>query len=130
VLFRSGRYFGRELVKKMIEKDDVLIREARVLMLGITFKENVPDIRNSRVLDIINELHDFGITIDVTDPIAHPDEVKHEYGFDLVAKPKAGAYDAVVFAVKHAEFVKMGSAGISKYLKKNGILYDIKETLS
>ena len=88
------------------------------------------DADHQQLFNIINELHDFGIAIDVHDPIAHADEVKHEYGFDLVAKPEAGSYDAVVFAVKHAEFVKLGSAGISKFLKKNGILYDIKETLS
>lgn len=124
-----GRYFGRELVKKMIDRR-LLIKDARVLILGITFKEDVPDIRNSRVLDIIKELRDFGVTIDVWDPIADPAEVKHEYGIDILNKPLPGLYEGVVLAVKHKEFVALGKEGLKRFCNSNGIFYDIKEILS
>jgi UDP-N-acetyl-D-glucosamine/UDP-N-acetyl-D-galactosamine dehydrogenase len=121
-----GRYFARELIKKLINKK-IGIKDAKVLMLGITFKENVPDIRNSKVITIIKELQEFGIHVDVWDPVAEPDEVKHEYGLDTIAKPAVNTYDGVVLAVKHREFIAMGREGFEKLLNKNGILYDLKE---
>jgi UDP-N-acetyl-D-glucosamine/UDP-N-acetyl-D-galactosamine dehydrogenase len=125
-----GRYFGRELIKKMIEKR-ISIRDAKVLILGITFKEDVPDIRNSRVLDIMKELKDFGVIMKTWDPVADPSEVKHEYGIDTIQKaPAAGSFDAVVLAVKHKEFLAMGAKGLKKFCKKNGVFYDIKEVMS
>jgi UDP-N-acetyl-D-galactosamine dehydrogenase len=125
-----GRYFGRELIKKMIEKR-TSIRDAKVLILGITFKEDVPDIRNSRVLDIMKELKDFGVIIHTWDPVADPAEVKHEYGINIIRKaPANGKYDGVVLAVKHKEFLGMGAKGLRKFCKKNGVFYDIKEVIS
>lgn len=125
-----GRYFGRELIKKMIEKR-ISIRDAKVLILGITFKEDVPDIRNSRVLDIMKELKDFGVIMKTWDPVADPSEVKHEYGIDIIRKdPPSGSFDAVVLAVKHKEFLVMGAKGLKKFCKKNGVFYDIKEVIS
>jgi len=125
-----GRYFGRELIKKMIEKR-IYIRDAKVLILGITFKENVPDIRNSRVLDIMKELKDFGVVMHTWDPVAVPSEVKHEYGINLIKKaPAAGSYDGVVLAVKHKEFLDLGAKGLKKLCKKNGVFYDIKEVMT
>ena len=125
-----GRYFGRELIKKMIEKR-ISIRDAKVLILGITFKEDVPDIRNSRVLDIMKELKDFGVIMKTWDPVADPSEVKHEYGIDTIQKaPAVGSFDAVVLAVKHKEFLAMGAKGLKKFCKKNGVFYDIKEVMS
>jgi UDP-N-acetyl-D-galactosamine dehydrogenase len=121
-----GRYFARELIKKLINKK-IGIKDAKVLILGITFKENVPDIRNSKVITIINELKDFGIQVDVWDPVAQKDEVKHEYGIDTIAVPEENTYDGVVLAVKHKEFIGMGKEGFEKLLNKNGILYDLKE---
>jgi len=122
-----GRYFGRELIKKMIDKR-ISIKDAKVLMLGITFKENVPDIRNSRVLDIIKELKDFGVIIETWDPVADPHEVKHEYGFESVKKtPAFGTYDGVVLAVKHKEFIDLGADGLRKFCNSKGVFYDIKE---
>jgi UDP-N-acetyl-D-glucosamine/UDP-N-acetyl-D-galactosamine dehydrogenase len=125
-----GRYFGRELIKKMIEKR-ISIRDAKVLILGITFKEDVPDIRNSRVLDIMKELRDFGVIIETWDPVADPAEVRHEYGITTIRKaPKTGTYDGVVLAVKHKEFLNMGAKELRKFCKKSGIFYDIKEVMS
>jgi UDP-N-acetyl-D-galactosamine dehydrogenase len=121
-----GRYFARELIKKLINKK-IGIKDAKVLMLGITFKENVPDIRNSKVITIINELQEFGIKVDVWDPIAEKDAVKHEYGLDTISNPVENAYDGVMLAVKHKEFIDIGKDGLSKFLNKNGLLYDLKE---
>ncbi len=123
-----GRYFARELIKKMINKK-LGIRDSKVLILGITFKENVPDIRNSRVIDIIQELKDFGAQIDVYDPHAYSDEVKEEYGIDLIEKPEIGGYQAVVLAVNHREFVQMGREKMGSFTGEDGIFYDIKESL-
>jgi UDP-N-acetyl-D-galactosamine dehydrogenase len=121
-----GRYFARELIKQMIQ-NTCTVKGSRVLVLGITFKEDVPDIRNSRVIDIIRELEEFGIEVDVRDPVAYPDEVEEEYGLRLIDEPAENAYEAVVLAVKHAPFVEQGKKGISRYLNREGILYDIKE---
>jgi UDP-N-acetyl-D-galactosamine dehydrogenase len=124
-----GRYYGRELVKKLIRQKKQVMG-AKILICGITFKENCPDIRNSRVLDIINELSEFGTDIDVWDPSAYSDEVKHEYGIDCIENPIVGSYDAVILAVSHRQFVTMGKDGLGKYIKPDGIFYDIKEVLS
>jgi len=121
-----GRYFARELIKKLINKK-IGIKDAKVLILGITFKENVPDIRNSKVITIIHELQEFGIMVDVWDPIAEKDEVKHEYGLDTISSPAQNTYDGIVLAVKHKEFIDIGKDGLNKFLNKNGLLYDLKE---
>ncbi|MDR4497086.1 MAG: nucleotide sugar dehydrogenase [Candidatus Scalindua sp.] len=123
-----GRYFARELIKKMIN-NKLEIKDSKVLILGITFKENVPDIRNSRVIDIIQELKIFGVQADVHDPQACPDEVQEEYGIDLIENPVIGSYHAVILAVKHREFVQMGKQKLSSFTVKNGIFYDAKESL-
>jgi len=123
-----GRYFGRELMKKFV-KNKRYIRGARVLILGIAFKENVPDIRNSKVIGIIEELREFGAKVDVWEPVADAREVRHEYGITPIARPRPAAYDGVVLAVKHREFLDIGLAGIRKFLKKGGVFYDIKEAL-
>ncbi len=124
-----GRYFGRELIKRMIN-NRISIKDAKVLILGITFKENVPDIRNSRVLDIIKELKDFGVVIETWDPVANPAEVKHEYSFQSIKDaPMIGTYDGVVLAVKHKEFIDLGREGLSRFCNSNGVFYDIKEVL-
>jgi UDP-N-acetyl-D-glucosamine/UDP-N-acetyl-D-galactosamine dehydrogenase len=124
-----GRYFARIVVKKLIHKG-INVNNARVLCLGMTFKENVPDIRNSRVIDIVNELKSFAMKVDVWEPVADPQEVRHEYGLMPIKTPKKSSYDAVVLAVKHAEFLKLGKKGLLGYLKKGGVFYDVKETLN
>lgn len=112
-----GRYAADQVIKLMIRKG-VLINKARVLVLGMTFKENCPDIRNSRVIDVVDELKDFGCKVDVTDPWADSAEVKHEYGFDLVKEYNLDDYDCVVIAVAHNEFKKLNLKG--------SLVYDIK----
>ena len=123
-----GRYFAREVIKRMIGKS-MHVKDAKVLVLGITFKENVPDIRNSKVMDIIKEMRDFGMKVDVWEPVADPAEVKDEYGIVPVELPAPGAYDAVVLAVKHRQFLELGKAGLEKFLIKGGIFYDVKEAM-
>ena len=112
-----GRYAADQVIKLMIRKG-VLINKARVLVLGMTFKENCPDIRNSRVIDVVDELKDFGCKVDVTDPWADSAEVKHEYGFDLVKEYNLDDYDCIVIAVAHNEFKKLNLKG--------RLVYDIK----
>jgi UDP-N-acetyl-D-galactosamine dehydrogenase len=101
---------------------------ARVLILGITFKENCTDIRNSRVVDIVEELKDFGCAVDVYDPWAESEDVLNEYGFPLVGKKEleADAYDAIVLAVAHDKFREIDIASMKR---KNGVIYDVKSFL-
>ncbi|MBD3240795.1 MAG: nucleotide sugar dehydrogenase [Chitinivibrionales bacterium] len=121
-----GRYFARELIKRMAQ-EDLLHRGARVLVLGITFKENVPDIRNSKVPSVVDELCDFGLQVDVHDPVADSEEVREEYGIELCPNPSRGSYDAVVPAVKHAQFVGGGADGIRAWVNGKGLVFDLKE---
>lgn len=123
-----GRYFGRDLVKQMAAAG-VLASRARVLVLGITFKENVPDIRNSKVMSVVCELQSYGLDVDIVDPMAVPSEVTEEYQVELCTTPEESAYAAVVLAVKHDEFMKDGEDGIRKYLAEGGVLFDLKEVL-
>lgn len=123
-----GIYVANQVIKLMIKKGHK-IEGSKVLVLGITFKENCPDIRNSRVIDVIEELKEFGCNIDVYDPWADADEVKHEYNLDLVTtidyQPSTiNQYDAVVLAVAHDEFKTLG-------LKPSDdtVIFDIKSIL-
>jgi UDP-N-acetyl-D-galactosamine dehydrogenase len=122
-----GIFIANKVVKLMIHKEHK-VHGARVLVLGITFKENCTDIRNSRVVDIVRELADYGCKVDVVDPWALSDDVKHEYGFPLVAadKLKPASYDAVVLAVAHEKFK---SLDVAKLKKENGVVYDVKSFL-
>jgi len=121
-----SKYFAREFIKKLIATN-IKLNDAKVLILGITFKENVPDIRNSKAILIINELKEFHISVDVWEPVADAGDVHEQYGIMPVAQPKPGSYDGIVLAVKHQEFVNLGPDGIRKFLTQSGILYDIKE---
>ena len=119
---------ARRLIKLMIKKGHA-IKDAKILVLGITFKENCPDIRNSRVIDLIRELDDFGARISVFDPWADPAEVRHEYGIEMVPRPTPAektAYDAVVLAVSHDKFRELDFA---KFTRKNMVVFDIKSFL-
>ncbi|QKF62476.1 polysaccharide biosynthesis protein, nucleotide sugar dehydrogenase, TviB family [Campylobacter mucosalis] len=113
-----GKYVASQVIKLMIKRG-ILINKARVLVLGVTFKENCPDIRNSRVIDVINELKDFGCVVDVSDPWASSDEVRHEYGFDLVQNYLLKDYDCVVLAVAHNEFKTLDLGDLLVYDIKN-----------
>lgn len=119
-----GPYIARESVKKIIAngKD---ISKAKVLIMGATFKENVADIRNSKVVDVIRELESFGVRVDVVDPHASSKELKHEYGFELAAKV-GNNYDAIVVAVNHAEYVSKDESYFESLSSNNGIVVDVK----
>jgi len=120
-----GIYVANQVVKLMIKKGQK-IEGAKVLVLGITFKENCPDIRNSRVIDVIRELEEFGTDVDVYDPWADPKEVKHEYGLDLLPHPE-GTYDAIVLAVAHDKFDDLDLTKLKH--GDNTVIYDIKSKL-
>lgn len=120
-----GGYIANEVVKMMIKRN-LTIKNSNILMLGVTFKENCPDVRNTRVVDILAELKSYDINVTVYDPWASPTEVKHEYGIDTTSEKPSGKYDAVVLAVAHDEFV---NADWKSYLKPDGIIYDVKGCL-
>lgn len=122
---RMGAYVASQMVKAMIRKR-IHIKGARVLMLGLSFKENCPDLRNTRVIDVIEELRDYGITVDVHDPWADPEEALHEYNISLTRTPAQGAYDGVIAAVAHREFAEAGVEALRAYGKPDHILYDLK----
>jgi UDP-N-acetyl-D-galactosamine dehydrogenase len=123
-----GPYAAAELVKAMIKKGHT-IANSRVLVMGLTFKENCPDLRNTRVIDVVNELKDFGCQVDVTDCWANNEEAEHEYGISLVAEPKAGEYDAVFLAVPHREYAGLSAEQLRAYTNSNGVLFDLKGVL-
>jgi UDP-N-acetyl-D-glucosamine/UDP-N-acetyl-D-galactosamine dehydrogenase len=120
-------YVANEIVKLMTLKR-IQVNGARALVLGITFKENCPDIRNSKVVDVVRELQKFGTRVDIYDPWADPTECRHEYGLRLMRKidGHGKGYDAAVIAVAHREFRELGSAGVRRLCRKNHVLYDIK----
>lgn len=121
-----GFYSANRTIKLMIHKGHT-IAGSKVLVLGITFKENCPDIRNSRVIDVITELKDFGCNVDVFDPWADPAEVKHEYGVEMLPELKPGkTYDAIVFAVAHKEFRQLD---LNSLKNGNTVVFDIKGTV-
>jgi UDP-N-acetyl-D-galactosamine dehydrogenase len=121
-----GDYVASQVVKLMIKKG-VTINGARVLMLGITFKENCPDVRNTKIVDVIKALEDYGIEVTVFDPWANPSEVQHEYGLTIVNEVPATTYDAVVLGVAHTEFL---SLDINSLREKCSVLYDVKGVLT
>ncbi|WP_257550930.1 Vi polysaccharide biosynthesis UDP-N-acetylglucosamine C-6 dehydrogenase TviB [Sphingopyxis sp. DBS4] len=123
-----GAYIAGQMVKAMLKRR-IQVDGARVLVLGLTFKENCPDLRNTRVIDVVTELQDYGIAVDVHDPWADVAEAVHEYGVDLVAAPQAGAYDGIILAVAHREFAELGVGGIRAWGKPIHMLYDIKNVL-
>lgn len=120
-----GAYVASQLLKRMT-KERIPVRGARVLVLGLTFKENTPDLRNSRVVDIIHELKEYEVQVDVHDPWADPAEALREYGVELVSDPELGAYDAIILAVAHYQFAEMGAARLREYGRGSHVLYDLK----
>lgn len=123
-----GPYAASELVKAMIKAGHT-IAKARVLIMGFTFKENCPDLRNTRVIDVVKELSEFGCNVDVTDCWADSDEAEHEYGISLNQSPEKSQYDAVLLAVPHREYAERSSDELREYLKDNGVLFDLKGVL-
>ncbi|BHH83128.1 Vi polysaccharide biosynthesis UDP-N-acetylglucosamine C-6 dehydrogenase TviB [Desulforhopalus sp. 52FAK] len=123
-----GAYVAGTVVKKMVQKH-IDTSKSKVLILGLTFKENCPDLRNTKVIDIVNELLDYGIDVDVHDPWADPKEAKREYSVELVADLGAGQYDAVILAVAHQQFVEISFEQIKGFAKENSVIYDVKGLL-
>jgi UDP-N-acetyl-D-galactosamine dehydrogenase len=121
-----GEHVAAEVLKLMIRKGQA-IASARILVLGLAFKENCPDLRNTRVIDLVREFESFGACVDVHDPWANALDAKHEYGFDLLTSPPApGTYDAIVIAVAHDQFKAMGIAELRRFGNEHAVVYDIK----
>jgi UDP-N-acetyl-D-galactosamine dehydrogenase len=121
-----GEYVASQVVKLMIKKS-IAISGANLLMLGITFKENCPDVRNTKIVDVVAALSDYGIKITIYDPWAKPEEVKHEYNLETVNQLPNNKFDAVVLGVSHNEF---STIDMSELKKSNGVLFDVKGILT
>ena len=119
-----GRYIGKKIVKKIISLGKNIVR-ARVLIMGITFKENVSDIRNSKVVDMIHEFQDFGAIVDVIDPLASPEEVRKAYNISLLNRP-TGLYDAIVVAVAHKDYLGLDENYFLSLANGKAVLGDVK----
>ena len=124
-----GSYVTNQVVKSMIQKKIPLI-DAKVLVMGLTFKENCPDLRNTRVIDIIAEFRNYGLDVSVYDPWADPKQGRSEYGLELISKPEPGRYHAIILAVAHQEFINMGVAEIRALGVDGAVLYDVKHLFS
>lgn len=120
-----GCYIAQALIKRMIQKR-IQVDDANILIMGLTFKENCPDLRNSRVIDIIEELQSYGANIHVYDPWVNEQEAKQEYNIELVANLKKKYYDTIVVAVAHQQFYEMK---IQAFAKANSVIYDVKSVL-
>lgn len=120
-----GDYVASQIVKLMIKKG-ISVNGASLLILGITFKENCPDVRNTKIVDVIAALKDYGITVTIYDPLANPSEVKHEYGLETTTSVPNVKFDAVVLGVSHSAFLKMD---LSQLQNSNSIIYDVKGVL-
>ena len=123
-----GAHVAERVVKLMTQKR-IAVVDANILVLGLTFKENCPDLRNTRVVDIVQEFRDYNARVDVYDPWVDPDEAKREYGIEPVREPKAGHYDAVILAVAHRQFRELGAARIRQLGKATSVLFDVKYLL-
>lgn len=120
-----GEYVVTQLVKTMIKKR-IQIEGAKVLVLGLSFKENCPDVRNTKVIDIVHELQKYNVEIDVHDPWIDADEAKREYSITPISQPLSKQYDGIIIAVAHEQFIKMGIEKIRALGKDNHIIYDLK----
>jgi len=123
-----GEYVVSQLVKKMLKRR-LHVKGANVLVMGFTFKENCPDLRNTRVIDIVEELKEYNVNVDVVDPWCSAEEAKHEYNIELAAEAKENHYDAILLAVGHNEFKELGAEEIRKFGKSEHVLYDLKYVL-
>jgi UDP-N-acetyl-D-galactosamine dehydrogenase len=118
-------YVAERVAQLMIRKR-IHVKGARILMMGLAFKENCPDLRNSKVAELVCELEKYGARVDVHDPWVDAAEAEHEYGISPVKRPRKGAYDAIVLAVAHRQFAELGTAALRKFARPNHVIYDIK----
>jgi UDP-N-acetyl-D-galactosamine dehydrogenase len=123
-----GNYVVSQLVKCMTKKR-IQVQDSRVLVMGLAFKENCPDLRNTRIVDIVRELKEYNIEVDVYDPWVDPEAAMHEYGIKPISEVQDGAYDGVIIAVAHQQFVEMGRGAIRALGKPEHVLYDLKYVL-
>lgn len=123
-----GGYVASQLIKAMTKKS-LQVQGAKVLLMGFAFKENCPDLRNTRIVDIVHELSEYNICVDVYDPWVDPDEAMREYGIQTLPSLQAGAYDAIILAVAHQQFLDMGPEKIRALGKPKHVLYDLKYLL-
>lgn len=125
-----GRYVAGQLVKAMLKKG-IQVKGSRVLVMGLTFKENCPDLRNTRVIDVINELKEYHVEVDVYDPWVNPEEAMHEYGIEPVREPEHEAYDGILIAVGHKQFRDIGAESIKAFGKSGGCaIFDLKYVIA
>lgn len=122
---RMGEYVVSRLVKTMLNRK-IMVNGANVLLLGVTFKENCPDIRNTKVVDIAEDLINYHVNLDIYDPWAKASEVEKEYNLQLVDKPVLGKYDAIIAAVAHSEFISLSNEELRALCKPNAIIFDLK----
>lgn len=123
-----GSYVVSQLVKEMLKRR-IHVCEANILVMGLTFKEDCPDIRNTKVVDIIAELNDYGAYVDTYDPWVESGEAEQEYGLALTQSPQANHYDAIILAVAHSQFRELGPAGVRALAKGRHVIYDLKHIL-
>jgi len=126
---RMGKYTVSQLIKCMVKRR-IHVDGSRVLVMGLTFKENCPDLRNTKVVDIVRELVEYNIKVDVYDPWVSSEDAQHEYGITPVKEPGVGAYDGIILAVAHNQFKDLGAFNIRKFGKAEHVLYDLKYLLS
>lgn len=124
-----GAYVANQLVKAMLKKR-MVVDGAKVLLMGLAFKENCPDLRNTKITDIVAELEDYNIQVDVYDPWVDGAQAQHEYGINPISAPQAGQYDGIILAVAHEQFKALGADEIRAWGKPAHVLYDLKYVLS
>ena len=122
---RIGSHIASQVVKKMLQKE-ATVSGGKALVLGLTFKENCPDLRNTKVVDLIRELQAFGLNVDVHDPWADSEEAIRQCGIELLPAVQDHAYDAIILAVAHREFVQLGIEMIRSWGHSNAVIYDVK----
>ncbi|TKB46150.1 Vi polysaccharide biosynthesis UDP-N-acetylglucosamine C-6 dehydrogenase TviB [Thalassotalea mangrovi] len=125
---QMGTYVVSQLTKAMVKKG-IQIKDANVLVMGLTFKENCPDLRNTKVVDIVSELNEYNINVDVMDPWCSSQEAQLEYGLNTIKQAEEGKYDAIILAVAHNEFRNMGASKIETFGKSDCVIYDLKYVL-
>lgn len=120
---KMGEYVASQLVKQMVIKE-IQVHKSRILILGLTFKENCPDIRNTKIIEMISSLKEYDIQVDVYDPWANATDAMHEYGIQLCDSPIVDTYDGIILAVAHHQFKDMGIDMIRRLGKENSVIYD------
>lgn len=123
-----GKYVADRVIKLMLQRN-IEVSGAKILIMGLSFKENCPDLRNTKVTDIIAELRDYSLEVDVYDPWVDPDDARREYGLEIIPSPAERCYDGVVLAVGHKDFIDMPPGRIREFMKDEAVLFDVKNIL-